>query len=421
MKNILILSLLISQLVGSLATAAILSPSSIELKISFTASFFTTDLEEDIDELIENHYQHLFGIFQSPTMVKKYGIYEYTGGMAAPKLPLKIKVTKDEVKDGVRTVAYSSEGLMLVNKHAALKLIKDRSLQITLPTDLDNFYERKCTDEHYTSQGDFWYFYDPFRYGCSKLRNSPMAQKVVIQIHTQVISQKNYSARLNELRGDNGNGDVVDIVTVNGFSESSTESEDEGRVTFNDLNDFLIRQGFKMSSVQKYENRPILRFEKDVKAADGRVIKFRVTRLLAETSISSKNVTFAKFFKKAIETADVVMYSGHSGLGGTLDIPSLESKAGDFVFDHHKRQIYFFDGCSSYSYYLSTFESHKNKSKIDILTNGLASFFHTQNEVIEGLLTHIFAVDTNPTWMDILNTMEAPLGEDTYMLSVGAL
>ena len=29
-----------------------------------------------------------------------------------------------------------------------------------------------------------------------------------------------------------------------------------------------------------------------------------------------------------METSDVIIYSGHSGLGGNLDIPSLEEKAG---------------------------------------------------------------------------------------------
>jgi hypothetical protein len=80
--------------------------------------------------------------------------------------------------------------------------------------------------------------------------------------------------RLDLLRGPNGNGDTFRIDVVHGFESSQTRS-------------FLV-----------------------------------------ETEITARAKSFAVSFKEAVENADVIFYAGHSGLGGNLDIPSLEEKAG---------------------------------------------------------------------------------------------
>jgi hypothetical protein len=83
--------------------------------------------------------------------------------------------------------------------------------------------------------------------------------------------------------------------------------------------------------------------------------------------------------------------------------------------------VFFFDGCSSYAYYLSMFESQKPLGTVSVLTNGLSSYFHTEADVGQAFYKHLLNPDTNPTWGEVLGDMESVLLGDTYMLSVGGL
>lgn len=402
------------------AHAVVLSASSMEIKFNYTAEFQTRENGEGIG-LIDTHAQHLFGLFQSPGLVEQYRLHAETGGVAAPKLPIAFQIVSDRRKGGVRTIQYRASGLLLVNKKAARRVLAAGEWAITMPFDLDAFFDEKCTDEHYNTLGDFWYFYDPYRQGCSHLREAPLAKDVILKVKEAPQADADASASFADLRGDNGNGELFEIVTINGFSEDATNRRDEGRVSFGARNKWLRAQGFQETQIARYDNRPVYRYEKTVTTREGRDVLIRFTRLLAETSVTSKNVTFAKFFKTAVEGADVVIYAGHSGLGGNLDIAALEEKAGKFEFNAGKKQLFFFDGCSTYSYFLSVFEERKTKGKIDIMTNGLSSYFHTEGPTHDALYRSLLDPNADPKWSKVLKDMEDELGGSTYMLNVGPI
>lgn len=401
------------------AFAGVLSPSSQEVRFNYTAEFQTSQAGRAVD-LADSHAQHIFGYFQSPTVTSHFGIDSSTIGIGAPKMPLSYEILSDKRSKGLRTISYKVTGVMLLNRLAAVQLINDKQWTIQLPYDLDNFYVEKCTDEHYNTIGDFWYFYDPFRKGCESLRTEPMAREVVMKV-AAVATVKDTSAGFAALRGDNGNGDVFEIATVNGFSDNSSSSEDLGRQNYQEINQWLVTQGFEEKTLARYQDRPVMQYTKSLKTAEGKVIQVRITRLLANTEIGAKNVTFAKFFKNAMEKADVVIYNGHSGLGGNLDIASLEEKAGKINFDPKKRQLFFFDSCSSYSYYLGMFESQKSKGKIDVITEGLQSYFWAEVPTLKVLFKNLFDVKKDPNWSEVLGQMERVLGGQTQMLNVGSI
>ncbi len=234
--------ILISLLLSTQSFAGVLSPSSKEVRFSYQAEFQTSQAGDAVS-LSDSHAQHLFGYFQSPTVTSQFRIDAQTLGMGAPKMPMMYQILSDRRSKGVRTISYKVNGLLLVNKLAAVDLIQQKEWHISLPYDLDNFYAEKCTDEHYNTVGDFWYFYDPYRKGCDFLRKEPMAHEVVIKI-APTAEVKDISAGLDALRGDNGNGDLFDIATINGFSESATDSEDLGRQNFEETNKWLFSLGF---------------------------------------------------------------------------------------------------------------------------------------------------------------------------------
>jgi hypothetical protein len=234
-------------------------------------------------------------------------------------------------------------------------------------------------------------------------------------------SKTEYRPKLDQIRGDNGNGEDLVITYIHGFAHDPREKSDDGRVNYNTVNERLKAKGFTTTIIRRTSTSPAVLLEKQTKDANGKNINIKIYHYLVETSLSSRSKLFAQFFKDAIENADVLIYAGHSGLGGNLDIPSLEDKAGEFEFNPNKKQILFFNSCSSYSYYLNQFSEIKRKSKIDVLTNGLSSYFYTAPDIELKFLETIIDPSKNPTWTEILKYMESDLGGENYMLNVGAI
>jgi hypothetical protein len=413
----------------SMSYAQIIAPSAKEASFRFSTDFTYQASEYSdysLQEIAGEHARHMFGVFHSPKLIQKYGLNpELVGGIGAPRdtfrVTAKITTTGEDRAQGLTRVAYSAQGKMILHKKAATNLLAKGYLEIPLPKDLSDIYDKNCTDDHYESLGDFWYFWDPFRRGCeylAKEKSNPV--RITLVPAAQV--KKEMSPRLDLLRGANGNGEILSIYVVHGFNESSSRN-DEGRQNYDDFNDMLERQGFEQQKDRAEKipslKRQVLLFTKEM-TFNGRPTLVEVRHLLTDTGAESRSTVFAKFFKKAVKEADVIIYAGHSGLGGNLDIPTLERKAGAFEFNPQKRQVFFFESCSSYSYYLEPFAAEKTKAKIDIVTNGLSSYFHTGPFVLEVFVTSILDETVKDTsWLEILRRMEAPLEGGSYLLNVG--
>lgn len=400
--------------------AKVLSPTATELNVKFTAEFITQS-QDMAESLIQSHYQHVFGYFHSKSILREFQINaKKNEGIGAPAIALNLlKVQDRQSKDysGYRHIKYTAQGEFLFLNSVAEQLQAQKKWNITLPFDLDAFYKESCTDSYYSSFGDFWYYYDPFRRGCDFLRESPMAETVELQFASSQSVSRGAMIDLPKLWGDNGNGELFEIVTINGFATEYKDQNDDGRWAFEEMNQHFRDLGFSEKQVARYENRPVVQFDKIYLNHENQTVHVRVTRLLAETSISKKNVTFAKFFKKAVEKADVLIYAGHSGLGGNLNPAELEKKSGPLVFNKNKKQIFFFDGCATYSYYLKSFAN--KTSGLSILTNGLSSLFETEAFVHQQFLNFVLDFKQDYSWMQLMESMDAVLNGSTYMLNVG--
>lgn len=404
--------------------AQILSPSATEVKFSYTATFQAPeDNEYGSDEDLANfHASHIFGLFASPTMISKYiSRNSHTGGLGGPRTQMNIRILSSKTDNGTVTVRYSNSGKMILNNKAAEKILAAGSISLPMPTNPYEIYDEKCTDAHYTSFGDYWYFYDVFRRGCEHLSRAPLATHVNIKITPTTYKKLETSPKLPLLRGNNGNGNLFSIYIINGY-ESEHNKADPGYQNFIEVRDEFAMRGFDVTKKRQNTTIPLNIYTKTIELDNGKTMEVEVKHLLVETGIEARSKTFAKFFKEAVTEADVIIYGGHSGLGANLDIPSLEEKAGKFVFNPAKKQIFFFDSCSSYSYYLEHFAVEKTKAKIDIITNGLSSYFHTSTPILFKLLDHLFTTDSRDVeWMTILKDMEKPIKGNTYLLNVGGI
>lgn len=409
-------------------SAQILSPNATEVDFTYEA-MVEVPLDESFTDSIsaaQFQAQHMFGIFTSRTVVGGMGINpDEIHGIGGPKQQSEILIFSEEVfeknQQSFVRIQYKNSGQMILQNKAAEKVLAKGQFTIPLPTNPFKIYRKKCTDSHYDTFGDFWYFYDPYREGCERLSQAPLAQNVVIQVKKSKARNIQRSAELPLLRGDNGNGDLFSIYLIHGFSEDKKDPQDDGRINYQDAHDYLIKKGFTVERLKKNSPYPLNLYKKTVVFSTGETIRIEIKSLLVETGIESNSKVFAEFFKQAVAKADAIIYEGHSGLGGNLNIPELERKAGKFVFPK-KKQIYYFDSCSSYSYYLDHFNAYKTKTNIDVVTNGLSSYFHTSPLVLKEFLNYLVGTDNrNFQWMTILKKMESVLGKESYLVNVGGL
>jgi hypothetical protein len=407
-----------ASLIGTSALAQVISPSATEVSLSYEASFLARDTQDDPESAAEDHASHIFGLLHSSRVTEAAGVdHDRVEGLGAPRLPQKVRVLGAQTRNGRLEVRYSATSKLLLHKKAAKDWIARGGVTLPLPYDLTRIYDRRCTDAHYDTEGDYWYFYDPYRSGCTYLLKKPYSRDTLLRIRASTSKPRETSPKLNWLRGDNGNGKLFSIYVVHGFAEDAKDKNDPGRGNFEEFNSRLRERGLNERIEQKNFRKPLHVFRGDL----GGGVEVEIRNLLVDTGIESKSKSFARYFKEAVETADVILYAGHSGLGGNLDIPSLEEKAGSFRFNPKKRQIFFFDSCSSYSYYLDSFGAEKTKSKIDVITNGLSSYFHTSTAVHEAFLDVLLDTDADPTWTQLLESMEEPLDGASYLLNVGGV
>jgi len=407
---------------SGLVQAQVISPLGQEIEISYTASFLAYDESED--PLIEasSHSDYLLGVLKSENFVESLGVsFMDSEGIGAPRLPLRITHVKTRALDNGRTeISYAYRAKALIHKTAAKSALRQGGFKVVLPYDSELVYDERCTDAHYTSFDDYWYFWDPYRLGCEALLEEPATREVQIRVKALNYRRLEETARFDLIHADNGNGNLLQIDLISGFDESGARG-DIGWKIFHNLNRALesSKFGFELIKKSGTAKRPLYLFEKNLDSG----VRVLVRHLLVDTAIDSRSAAFAKFFRDSVRDADVIIYSGHSGLGGNLDLPSLEGKAGAFEFNPLKRQLFFFNSCSSYSYFLDHFRQEKTKARIDVLTNALAAYMDEDSLEVQALLENVLDEKQRaPLWMDVLKKMEAAIPYDmTYLLSVGGV
>lgn len=436
--SFLLFSLLNFSSLGS-AIAAVISPSAMEVDFKYTATYLSNTSPEELqsqDALAsdaEFHAKHLFGILQSAELTAKYGIdFDLISGLGSPRMPLEITI-KNTAPVGERLeITYNVKGRMLVHKKAGKKWLKDTKVTLPLLYDLPSVYDqaqysekwRNCTDEHYWTEVDFWYFYDPFREDCTALSKTPLAKKVDISVEPVITNEEWLSSRnmpLDEIRGDNGNGDLFTIYVIHGFAESFKDPKDDNRVLFKKLQKELEKLGFETKVDRESSDRVLQTYTKKIGS-----MNVRIRHLLAETGFDGERKTFATFWKEAVEEGDVILYGGHSGSGGNLSLDNLnwvlsKSDGSEINFNNEKRQIIFLDSCSSYAYYLEPYRTEKARARITMITYGLPSYFANAGTVLSVLLNTVLDPSSNPKWIDLLTEMEEALDGASSLINAGPM
>jgi hypothetical protein len=404
-------------LFASVAHAVVNSPTSVEIGFSYETEF-ETNAKGTVSDLMLSHAKFIYGYLQNESQVQAFGLTEGIEGVGAPLWPPKLNVLSQTSVRGKTIVSYRAEGKILLNKRVASALVQKGHWSITMPYDLDHFFIKKCGSWDNKTPEDFWYSYDPYKKGCEALRRPPLAKQVTLVIQALPTPPTLFS-RLEELRGE---GDRIFLVsTIDGFDSDLMTPNDSGRVSFRTINRWLRSDGFSETIVSKGKDWAIHRFDKALKRKDGKIIHVCILRFLGEVEIKEPNsVAFAQFLINAIHDSDVVFYDGHSGYGLNLQLENLEARAKKpVVFNNAKRQLFFFDSCSSYSYFMPVFAANKKPGTLDFLSTGLETIIEQDIPIQLAFYRQILDVNGgSPTWNEVISKLEESLSGRTFMLNV---
>jgi hypothetical protein len=375
----------------------------------------------EFDALINLQIRHLMGILQAESFVDNFG---YPGVLGESH---QFKITKiTEIKKQFYEVEYDYKSKMVLHKDA-FKNNKKRILPLTLPLNPVSIYTdslvddfNPCTDTHYQDESDFWYFWDPAKDGCDLINRPELLVNIKASVELIPNTRVSYP-EYDLLYGAKKEFKTLEIAVFYGLIRDENikpdrlNRRDEGYKALRFSEKVLLEKGFELVEKTNQGTNLWRVYELYVDTANGVKTKSRVKLYLGDTGINSEDDTFHTYLAKAFEDADVLVYDGHSGLGGNLDLQSLPT----MNFNKKKYQIYFFNGCSSYPYFNGAFFDAKGGTKyLDVVTSGLPTFADTAGPNVMAFLEN-FLEGKKLSYQTILRSLENS-NEDygTYLTGV---
>ena len=350
-------------------------------------------------EKINAQLLHLFGpMSAAPALAVPKGDEKVTRISVAPK----------SGQPGTFSASYHYQGTI------DLEAGPEETYEVLLPVNPDTIYKEgillrrntetyPCTDAHYDGEGDFWYFWNPSNPGCP-LREGVHFDKVKGRIRRLPSATSTYP-EYERLAGPDG---VIRISLLFGMDDPTNlklplASTDINAENFRETRTSLLRMGYHETVWTKDRIRALLPprtsphpyvADYELQTPKGRIV---ITLFFGPSGIDERSRAFHYFFKDAVENSSVLIYDGHSGLGGHLDLKSIEETEGFKLKPHPDRyQILFFNSCTSYTYYNSMFFDRKRSAadprgtkNLDVLTNGLATQFDVMHETNMALIKAI--------------------------------
>ena len=341
-----------------------------------------TQMGEEAMEEIHWQLSFLMGYFQSEGFINTFrgrGVLGENYNVAVTK------VSKSGNPDFPILVEYNFKGKMLMER----SLQKSREIDITMPlapqwTYEDSFRgdENRCTDPSYQSYGDYFYFFDPRMPGCPLLTKKQSLFNTKAQFKVLPNTRSTYPEYNRLYSGQ----DKLKIATYFGYiddylSLDRVHKKDEGYETAMGFIQNLKQMGFKLKKNRygfsrdgKYSSNILQVFSKKVSTQLGKTIEVEVEVFLGHTDAASLDDTFRRYFAHALGTASIVVYDGHSGLGGNLSLETLSPVR----FNRNLYQIMMFNGCSSYPYFNGEYFRAKGGSRnLEIITSGTSTYSST--------------------------------------------
>lgn len=262
----------------------------------------------------------------------------------------------------------------------------------------------RCTDPHYNTEDDNWYFWNPYQDKCP-YKDNLREYTVGVTAHLKALPSKERTyPEYDMLYQDK----KIYMTYIFGINEDFAK-RDIGRKSYEDAIKLLVKElNFKVTDNSHQYQKTLVRNQ------DG------MTTTIDLHLLSQQTQEFMDVAANGMRKSDIFIYTGHSGLGGYLSLDRFrEAVSKRFTLPKNKYQVYFFNGCSTYSYYNYDFmemkrtpeerasdpENIKDRSKyLDVITNGIAMY-------LDGSPSHDFAIikgligGKRPSWQEMLQEM----------------
>lgn len=424
-----------SRYYGKVSTEAILEFTTVA-EIPHSTNLTLTSLKgakvrEKILEKLDLQIQHLMGTFQSASFIDEFS---YPGVLGATYDIEFLSVKNLTAKR--KEIEYKFKGKVVFHS-GAFKNKNTVELPLKLPRAYDEIYElgmkgatNKCTDHHYNSEGDFWYFWDPDMDGCPLADNDTD----VLRFNGKLKRLENTKLTYPEydmLYGNNGNGKVMKTSIFLGYIDdlknlTTVNRQDNGYYALEYIEEALDELGYtvteKKDAFREYADGRTVKginfyriYSKEITTKTGDKITSEVELMLSDTDINSEDGTFHNYLIPAMIDSDIIAYDGHSGLGANLSLDWLPT----FSFKPKKYQMIYFNGCSSYPYFNGNYFDAKGGTKyMDLLTSGLPTLTDTSGPNMMAFVEP-FLKGSVQSYQKLLSQIELSNGEnDTYLVGV---
>lgn len=379
----------------------------------------------EVRALIDQQLSHLIGHFQST-------YYSESGGMPGvlgEAFTIKVKQVGTRA-EGHQLISYSFKSK--VNFHSKIfKSSKNANVVLRMPLNPQTIYSfgmvgevNRCTDAHYNSEVDFFYFWDPEMEGCPLSGNEDQVVHLEGKLSKLENTVKTYP-EYDRLYNSEPLTASVFIGYIDEVQRGRVRTSDAGYQTYKELKDAFTQMGYELNSEKKRfmlkggvegkGNAYFAILSKTITNGLGFQQKVLINLMLADSQVTSRDQTFETYYVEALENSNIVLYDGHSGLGGNLDLASLPT-----VEFNNKYQIFFLNGCSSYPYFNLTYFEAKpgSKKNLEILTSGLPTMTNTSFSNSMAFLTP-FLEGKVISYQTLLNRLEnSNQDEGTYLMGI---
>lgn len=408
------------------------STESEEIEVNFQASYKMN--ASNMEDVIDN--KDYLERYTLPEVVKfLFGplTLRELGGMQKNSL-IQIDTKSITISKGEASLNYNYSGKWLVHS----SLLNNKTLQLPLPYNIDALRTKnwsKCSDNSPGHQdwSFFWYFWDPTRYGCDHQLNKEY-QNIQVEFKAKTAQTLKSFPEYNRMIQNKQNQKVLTMTFAFGYVEDSLTPDpykdtDAGMYEFQKFNKRLKQ----LLKLYKVEQSPIMGSEY---SDDANTAKIKLGTLYSFSSneitfkirvVAAANVDQMELFAKSFSIDHEAFFGwfGHSRVGSGFDADNFNQmlmyQPNKYTLTNEYQLIYW-AGCNSYSYYTLPFFKLKGGSKnLDIISNGLPSFFSFNSTNAEILADALIHFDQPQSYQDIVTKIENNADQNSTNVLVNVL
>lgn len=322
-------------------------------------------------------------------------------------------ITKERTPDGKVAIRYHAKLPVAWGSKTNLPT----SYEFLLPKDVSYAGQQAFTDKHKEAcvdwgahdvdAGSMWYYYRP------RLRSCALEDDEVIKATaTATRSASNTTAKYPEYHKV-WEDDRFEAIAIFGKYEEKGGSSDAGVSGFNQFVRAMKRELGALSVVTTPAVLPDapgpdtkdVTFEGTLE--DGKKVK--ITALLVD-AITSVWPGFDQRYEGLTETADVIAYNGHAGLGQNVRALARKGR-----WAPGKYQIFFMNGCDTFAYVDGSLaetraalnpDDPSGTKYMEFVTNAMPSYFSSMPAASTALIEGLLSVDAPKTYDEMFEGID---------------